>query len=135
MNITRELIESAPVADWYDLLLRKEKYSYYIDRPFERLIKDVKWELDELLAWIQNQDMENIKEEVWDIIFNTCQLLQALLKNDLITPEDIKQTGINQKKKIYKRQPQLIYGPKPNSWEEETELFRKLKEQSKNEKF
>jgi hypothetical protein len=42
MSKTRELIEAAPVKDWYDLLLRKEQYSFYIDRPFERLIKDVK---------------------------------------------------------------------------------------------
>ena len=42
MSITRELIESAPVADRYDLLLRKENYSHYVDRPFERLIKDAK---------------------------------------------------------------------------------------------
>ena len=130
MSITREIIKSAPVADWYDLLLRKEKYSYYVDRPFERLIKDVKWELDELLTWIQNEDSENIKEEVWDVIFNTCQLIQALFKRELITPEDFQRTWINQKKKIYKRQPFLKdNSKKPESWEEETALFKKLKEQ------
>ena len=127
MSITRELIESAPVADRYDLLLRKEEYSHYVDRPFERLIKDAKGELDELLSWIQNGDMENIKEEVWDVIFNTCQVLQALLKRELITPEDIHQTGINQKKKIYKRQPYLKENKKLDSREEETALFAKLK--------
>lgn len=131
MSITRELVNSFPVKDRYDLLLRKETYSYYVDRPFERLIKDVKWELDELLTWIQNEDSENIKEETADVIFNTCQLLQALLKRELISPEDLQYTGQAQKQKIYKRQPQLRHGPKPNSWEEETELFRKLKEQSK----
>lgn len=129
MSITREIIESVPVADWYDLLLRKEKYSYYVDRPFERLIKDAKWELDELLAWIQNNDSENIKEELWDVIFNTCQLIQALFKRELITPEDLQQTGINQKKKIYKRQPYLKSQEKLDSRETETALFRKLKEQ------
>lgn len=130
MSITREIIESAPVADWYDLLLRKEKYSYYVDRPFERLIKDVKWELDELLTWIQNEDSENIKEEIGDVIFNTCQLIQALFKRELITTEDFQKTWINQKKKIYKRQPFLKdNSKKPESREEETALFRKLKEQ------
>ena len=131
MSITREIVNSFPVKDRYDLLLRKETYSYYVDRPFERLIKDVKWELDELLTWIQNQDIENIKEETADVIFNTLQLIQALMKNKLISPEDLQHTGQAQKQKIYKRQPQLRHGPKPNSWEEETELFKKLKEQSK----
>ena len=129
MSITREIIESAPVADWYDLLLRKEKYSYYVDRPFGRLIKDAKGELDELLAWIQNGDSENIKEELWDVIFNTCQVIQALFKRELITPEDFQQTWINQKKKIYKRQPYLKSQEKLDSWETETALFKKLKEQ------
>jgi hypothetical protein len=41
MSITRQIVESAPIKDWYDLLLRKEKYSFYIDRPFERLIRDL----------------------------------------------------------------------------------------------
>ena len=129
MSITRQLIESAPVADRYDLLLRKEEYSHYVDRPFERLIKDAKWELDELLVWIQNQDRDNIREEVWDVIFNTCQVLQALLKRELITLDDIHQTGVNQKKKIYKRQPYLKENRKLDSREEETALFAKLKHQ------
>ena len=129
MSITRQLIESAPVADRYDLLLRKEEYSHYVDRPFERLIKDAKWELDELLVWIQNQDRDNIREEVWDVIFNTCQVLQALLKRELITTDDIHQTGVNQKKKIYKRQPYLKENRKLDSREEETALFAKLKHQ------
>lgn len=131
MSITREIVNSFPVKDRYDLLLRKETYSYYVDRPFERLIKDVKWELDELLTWIQNKDSDNIKEETADVIFNTLQLIQALMKNELISPKDLQHTGQAQKQKIYKRQPQLRHGPKPNSREEETELFRKLKEQSK----
>ena len=129
MSITREIIESAPVADWYDLLLRKEKYSYYVDRPFERLIKDIKGELDELLVWIQNNDSENIKEEMSDVIFNTCQLIQALFKHELVNSEDLQNSWKAQKKKIYKRQPYIKQNQKLESWEEETALFKKLKEQ------
>lgn len=129
MSITREIIESAPVADWYDLLLRKEKYSYYVDRPFERLIKDVKGELDELLVWIQNKDSENIKEEMGDVIFNTCQLIQALFKNELVNSSDLQRSWKAQKEKIYKRQPYIKQNQKLESWEEETALFKKLKEQ------
>ena len=127
MSTTREMFESVPVKDRYDLLLRKENYSYYIDRPFERLIKDVKWELDELLIWIQNKDSENIKEETADVIFNTCQLLQALMKQCLISPEDLQNTWKAQKQKIYKRQPYIKENHKLDSREEETALFKKLK--------
>ena len=129
MSITRDIIESAPVADRYDLMLRKENYSFYLDRPFERLIKDTQGELQELLEWIQNNDKENIKEELADVIFNTCQVIQALFKRELITPEDFANTGKEQKKKIYKRQPYIKEHVKLNSWEEETALFKKLKEQ------
>lgn len=129
MSITRDIIESAPVADRYDLMLRKEQYSFYLDRPFERLIKDTQWELQELLEWIQNNDKENIKEELADVIFNTCQVIQALFKRELITPEDFSNTWKAQKKKIYKRQPYIKEHVKLNSWEEETALFKKLKEQ------
>lgn len=126
-SITKDIIKSVPVSDWYDLMLRKEKYSFYVDRPFERLIKDVKWELDELLAWIENNDSENIKEEVADVIFNTCQLIQALFKRKLINSEDMKETWKRQKEKIYKRQPYIKEHTKLESWEEETALFAKLK--------
>lgn len=133
-SLTRQIMEAAPVASWYDLLLRKEKYSFYTDLPFQRLIKDVKGELDELLAWIENNDSENIKEEINDVVFNTCQLIQALFKRWLIDTQAIQESAWDQKDKIYKRQPQLKSGPKPKSWEEETELFKKLKEQQKNER-
>jgi len=129
-SITKDIIKSFPTKDWYDLLLRKEKYSYYVDRPFERLIKDVKWELDELLQGIENGDKENIVEEMWDVIFNTCQVIQALFKRELVTEEDMNNTWKAQKKKIYKRQPFLKdNSEKPVDWEHETALFKKLKEQ------
>lgn len=133
MSTTREIVENYDLKWWYDLLLRKEKYSFYKDLPFERLIKDVKWELDELLTWIQNNDYENIKEEIADVMFNTSQLIQALLSRDLITSEDFYNTATEQKKKIYKRQPFLKYNyEKPVDWEHETALFKKLKEQNAN---
>jgi len=129
MSVTRQEFESFPVKDWYDLLLRKENYSLYIDRPFEKLIKDAQWELQELLEWIQNEDSENIKEEAADVIFNICQVFQALLKRELITSKDLQNTWLEQKKKIYKRQPYLKEHQKLSSREEETALFRKLKNQ------
>jgi hypothetical protein len=55
-------------------------------------------------------------------------LIQALFKRELISSEDLQHTGQAQKQKIYKRQPFLKdNSEKPNSREEETALFRKLK--------
>jgi hypothetical protein len=47
----------------------------------------------------------------------------------LITPEDLQNTWLAQKRKIYKRQPYLKEHQKLSSREEETALFRKLKNQ------
>ena len=132
MSITEEIYRNYPTKDWYQLLRRKEAYSYYTDLPFERLVKDLKGEIDELFQGIEANDVENIKEEVADVIFNTQQLIQALFKKWLLTSEDLKATGKEQKKKIYWRQPHLnSNSEKPIDREHETALFKKLKEERK----
>lgn len=133
MSVTEELYRSYPMKDWYELLRRKEDKSFYSDLPFERLVKDLKWEIDELFEWIEKNDKPNIVEEVWDVILNTQQLLQALMKRWLLTVEDLKWTWKAEKEKIYQRQPYLKDWTQLGSWEEETALFKKLKEQKKKE--
>lgn len=131
---TRSIIESAPMADWYDLLLRKELYSFYHTLPLSRLINDTKWELEELLQGVESWNLENIKEEIADVVFDTCQIIQALFIQDLINETDILWSAQRQKEKIYKRQPFLKdNSEKPNSWEEETALFKKLKNKNKQD--
>lgn len=132
MSVTEEIYRSFPTKDWYQLLRRKEAYSFYTDLPFERLVKDLKGEIDELFQWIESNDSENIKEELADVLFNTQQLIQALFKKGLITSEDLKATWKEQKEKIYWRQPHLnSNSEKPTDREHETALFKKLKEERK----
>jgi hypothetical protein len=95
------------------------------------LIQDAQGELGELLIWIQNSDHENIKEEVADVIFNTCQVIQAVMKRWYISPEEFNHLGKDQKKKIFTRQPYIKTHQKLGSWEEETAMFKKLKEEAK----
>ena len=131
MSITEEIYRNYPIKDWYELLRRKEEKSYYSDLPFDRLIKDLKWEIDELFQWIQKHDLDNIKEELADVLLNTQQVIQALVKRWLITSDDFKQTGKAEKEKIYQRQPYLVDWTKLSSRAEETALFKKLKEKKK----
>jgi hypothetical protein len=49
MSETRKLIENIDIKSWYNLLLRKEQYSHYTDRPLKHQIKCVQSELNELL--------------------------------------------------------------------------------------
>ena len=127
MNNIKTIIKNIEVKDWYDLLLRKEKYSHYIDQPLEYQVKYIQSELNELLAWIENNDKNNIKEEVTDVIYNTMQLLQSLLKKGLIDEETIKNSGKNQYMKIVKRQPQIKHQYKTKTYKEECDLFFKNK--------
>lgn len=131
MSVTEEIYRNYPVKDWYELLRRKEEKSYYSDLPFERLIKDLKWEIDELAEWIEKWDLDNIKEELADVILNTQQVIQALFKRWLITAEDLKWTWKAEKAKIYHRTPFIRYGEKPEDREHETQLFKQRKEELK----
>lgn len=123
MNNTRKLVESFNIKDWYDLWLRKELYSLFVDRQVEHQIKCIKWELDELLQWIEKWDKENISEEMSDVIYNTIQLLQSLLKKWLVDENDIANSGKKQKEKIFIRQPFLKTQEKPESFQQEHNLF------------
>lgn len=127
MNNTRKLIENFPLKDWYDLSLRKEMYSLFIDKDVAHQVKCVKWELDELLEWVEKWDIENISEEMGDVIFTTISLLQSLLKKWLVDDVDLKVSWLAQKHKIYKRQPFLKTHQKPESFEHEHDLFMKQK--------
>lgn len=127
MNETRKLIENIDVKSWYNLLLRKEQYSHYIDRPLEHQINCIKSELNELLQWIEKNDSDNIKEEIVDVIYNTIQLLQSLLKKWLIDENCIKESGKSQYNKILKRQPQLKEQKKLDTFQQEHDLFVLLK--------
>lgn len=118
MNNTREIFENFPSKDYYDLLLRKEYYSYYIDRDVSHHVECIKSELEEVLEAVENWQ-DNIWEEMNDIIYNTLQLLQSLLKKWHIDETDIKMFGKFQKDKVYKRQPFLKENQKPESFDDE----------------
>lgn len=131
LNVTEQIYRNFPIKDWYELLRRKEEKSYYSDLPFERLIKDLKGEIDELENGINNWDLDNIVEEVGDVILNTQQLLQALFKRWLVTAENLRKTWKAEKEKIYFRTPFIRSWEKPIDREHETQLFKKRKEELK----
>ena len=131
LNVTEQIYRNFPIKDWYELLRRKEKKSYYSDLPFERLIKDLKWEIDELAEWIDKWDLENIKEELADVILNTQQVIQALFKRWLVTTEDLRWTWKAEKEKIYYRTPFIRSWERLIDWEHETQLFKQRKEELK----
>lgn len=97
---TRKIFDNIDIKNRYELMLRKEMYSLFIDTDVKHQVNCLKLELDELLKWIENNDSENIAEEVGDVIMNTIQLLQSLLKKWIIDESIIKKSWENQKKEI-----------------------------------
>jgi len=90
----------------YELLRRKEQYSWYQENDYQKYIKDTISELLELQEWIENNDWENIEEELMDVIMQIWQLINKLLNDWLINKLDF----WKQKSKILKRSPNLKLG-------------------------
>jgi len=86
----------------YELLRRKEKFSWYQENSIEKHIKDTIWELEELLEWVTNNDIDNIQEELQDVIMNVGQLIYKIIKE-----KDIKLDFKKHKQKILERSPNL----------------------------
>ena len=119
-SITRKIFKNSP--NWteaYKLLMRKELYSNFIDRDIDTQFESVVSEVNELKEEIANKNSEEIVKELWDVIFVTLLAIQGLVKEGLITEEDISSIFTNQSNKIYSRSPQLLSWDKVSVKEEE----------------
>lgn len=103
MSNTRETFEKIWNSDLFELLLRKEKFSEYIDWTYEEHVDNLINEIQELKHWIKENDSENIVEEFMDVVYMVFQLSNKLNKDWLLDWLDFK----NQKEKIFKRSPNL----------------------------
>ena len=100
---TRKIKELLQNKDLWELLSRKDKYSWYSENSYSKYIKDTVWELLELQEWIDNWDIENIEEEVMDCVMMFWQLLNKLMSDNLIDWLDFNK----HKNKIVWRSPNL----------------------------
>lgn len=115
----KDLIRQFPVYDWYQLLQKKAECSNFIDRSISSQLQVLLNEVRETQEAANNNNINEIRKEVLDILFNTFQLLYSLEKKWIIDEDFIKSSWKVQKQKIYKRSPFLLENRKVSVQEEE----------------
>ena len=88
-------------------------------------------ELDELKEAYANDDIENIVEEIGDLLMHILYQTAVGEKEDLFSFEEVL-SGINQK--IRRRHPHIFDGVEANTIEEVGALWKKIKEQERQDK-
>ncbi len=105
----------------FKLLLRKELFSNYIDRPILTQYKTFKNEVleleEELSDPINNKD--KIQKELSDVIYTLFMNINNLVKEWVVDEQWLQNFGQEQSDKIYQRSPFLKENRKPTEEEEE----------------
>ena len=119
-----EAIRNFNIKDRYDLWLRKELYSNFIDRTILKQSLPPVNESKELYEAIESNNIDEIKKEFSDVIYSLMLLTSCLIKEWLITNKDLQNMWKQQKEKIFKRSPFLKENKKVSIDEEEEARFK-----------
>lgn len=122
----KNIIKNIDVKNRYDLFERKANYSNFIDRDVSKQIAVLLNETNELLEAVQNENVEETKKELLDVLYNVWQLLYSMEKKWMIDEEFMCKSWKTQKDKIFQRSPFLKENRKVTIDEEE-ELWYKSK--------
>lgn len=138
---TRKLAENFDFREMYKLLSRKEMYSEYTEKvsvsdQLVTVLSELK-ELHEETEKVENKNIEknniNIRKELSDVLYTLSLSIVSLLKNWLITEEDLKTMIKENAQKLYDRCPMLLTGDK-KPLDEERKIWRARKK-SHGERF
>lgn len=131
---TRKLAENFDFKEMYKLLSRKEMYSEYTEKvsvsdQLVTVLSELK-ELHEETEKVENKNIEknniNIRKELSDVLYTLSLSIVSLLKNWLITEEDLKTMTKENAQKLYDRCPMLLtWDKKP--LDEERRIWREMK--------
>lgn len=131
---TRKLAENFDFKEMYKLLSRKEMYSEYTEKvsvsdQLVTVLSELK-ELHEETEKVENKNIEknniNIRKELSDVLYTLSLSIVSLLKNWLITEEDLKTMTKENASKLYDRCPMLLtWDKKP--LDEERRIWRARK--------
>lgn len=121
MSITKQIfnLDKSDVIWLYKLILRKEKYSNFIDRNLDSQIQCLVNESKELLEAIQLWDNTEAKKELCDIIYLTLLVTSWMINSWILKEWELWIILKEHQDKIYKRSPQLLYQKKESISEEE----------------
>jgi ATP diphosphatase len=99
-----------------------------LKQDFQSYCKSLNEETQEVLEAIRLGDMENLKEELGDVLFNICFFIQLAQEKHYFTAEDVIK-GV-EAKMIY-RHPHVFGDEKVKTAEEALALFNKMKQEKK----
>lgn len=101
------------------------------EQTHESLKKCLVEESGEVIAAIDNQDMENLCEELGDVLLQVVMHSQIASEKGIFTIEDVID-GVS--RKMIRRHPHVFSGMKVNSAEESLALWNEIKKQEKAKK-
>jgi len=122
-NMLEKAIRNFNIQDWYDLWLRKELYSNFVDRDIKKQLLPLINESKELQEALDSGNIDEVKKEYWDVIYALMLLTSWLIKEGILTEEDFRNMWKQQKSKIYARSSFLKQNKKVSIDEEENERF------------
>lgn len=96
----------------------------------ESYTKEIVNEANEIKEAIDKKDFENLKEEIGDLLWDVLTLAMIAERDNLFNAKDALKSVTE---KMKRRKPYIFEGKKVSS-EEAKEIFKKAKEEEKNEK-
>ena len=107
MNNLKQIFRAFEIKDRYELMVRKNLYSNFIDRPLSQQVSPIVNESVELKEAILKGDINEIKKEYQDCLYGMLLLTSWLIKEWILTEEDFRTMWKQQKEKIVARSPFL----------------------------
>lgn len=114
---------------FYEMLkLDREKSSFSNSHSLEEKIGFLKSELDEVYEALENDDIENLKEELGDVLWVLLSVMVVTEEKNLFSIKDVMKDSI---KKLKRRKPWIFEEGEMKSIEEELELWNENKRKEK----
>jgi len=110
--------------------LRSENGDYWDrEQTIESLKEDLQEELEEVIQAIDNDDKENLKEEIGDLIWALFLMVEIASEKNHFNAEDVLKST---RDKIIRRHPHVFGDEKAETPEDAMRIIQKVKESEKN---
>lgn len=115
----------------YNFQLHNQKEAPWCqDETMAERAEELRGEIDELLKEIEAQNVEEMKDEMGDVLWDTLALLAKAENKKLFTAKEVMEHTLQ---KFKRRKPFLLTGEKITK-EQENKIWEEIKEQERNEK-
>lgn len=134
---TKKIYKHFDSMEFFKLLSRKEQFSEYIEKTsindqLVTVLSELKELNDEVVKAKSNKieaNNENIRKELSDVLYTLFLSVTTMIKEGILTLDDIKIMSKEHANKIYERCPMLLSGNKIDL-EEEKKIWKEIKKQN-----